>query len=169
MGRFLELKKNENWEFVSRLGCDGAVVILCYDMEKNLYLTVEQFRPSVNKRIIEFPAGLIETGEDPKDCAVRELMEETGIRINKEKLIDLGYVYSSVGLSDEKVYLFAVILDSTTDYLASKLSIQEKRNNLVIKYMLEEDIYNLFAAKVLTTLCRFKLKMKDNNIIFPID
>jgi len=169
MGRFLELKKNENWEFVSRLGCDGAVVILCYDMEKNLYLTVEQFRPSVNKRIIEFPAGLIEIGEDPKDCAVRELMEETGIRINKEKLIDLGYVYSSVGLSDEKVYLFAVILDSTTDYLAPKLSIQEKGNNLVIKYMLEEDIYNLFAAKVLTTFCRFKLKMKDNDIIFPID
>lgn len=41
-------------------------------------LLQKQFRPPVNKICIEFPAGLIDEGETPEDCAVRELAEETG-------------------------------------------------------------------------------------------
>jgi len=32
----------------------------------------------VDKVVIEIPAGLIDAGETPEDCAVRELQEETG-------------------------------------------------------------------------------------------
>ena len=38
----------------------------------------KQFRPPVDKIVIELPAGLIDAGETPQQCAVRELREETG-------------------------------------------------------------------------------------------
>jgi ADP-ribose pyrophosphatase len=41
-------------------------------------LLQKQFRPPVNKICIEFPAGLMDEGETPEECAIRELAEETG-------------------------------------------------------------------------------------------
>jgi ADP-ribose pyrophosphatase len=41
-------------------------------------LLQKQFRPPVNKVCIEVPAGLVDEGESPEVCAVRELKEETG-------------------------------------------------------------------------------------------
>ena len=38
----------------------------------------KQFRPPVGKVCIEIPAGLLDAGESPEECAVRELKEETG-------------------------------------------------------------------------------------------
>jgi 8-oxo-dGTP pyrophosphatase MutT (NUDIX family) len=42
------------------------------------FLVVEQFRPAVEARTFELPAGLVEEGEDPVNTATRELLEETG-------------------------------------------------------------------------------------------
>jgi len=39
---------------------------------------VEQYRPPINKAVIELPAGLVDKNESPEDAAVRELYEETG-------------------------------------------------------------------------------------------
>ncbi|PCG88372.1 NUDIX hydrolase [Penicillium occitanis (nom. inval.)] len=41
-------------------------------------LLQKQFRPPINKVSVEVPAGLIDEGETPEQCAVRELKEETG-------------------------------------------------------------------------------------------
>lgn len=41
-------------------------------------LLQKQFRPPLNKVTIEVPSGLIDEGEDPATCAIRELKEETG-------------------------------------------------------------------------------------------
>lgn len=41
-------------------------------------LLQKQFRPPVGKICIEVPAGLIDAGETPAQCALRELKEETG-------------------------------------------------------------------------------------------
>ena len=38
----------------------------------------KQFRPPVNKVVIEVPAGLVDEGESPEESAIRELREETG-------------------------------------------------------------------------------------------
>lgn len=55
----------------------GIVAILSKDSGSELLLQ-KQYRPPINKVVIEVPAGLIDVGETPEQCAVRELLEETG-------------------------------------------------------------------------------------------
>ncbi|KAF0643268.1 hypothetical protein NXS19_000207 [Fusarium pseudograminearum] len=55
----------------------GIVAILAHPHGPRIVLQ-KQFRPPVNKVVIEVPAGLIDEGETAEECAVRELREETG-------------------------------------------------------------------------------------------
>ena len=41
-------------------------------------LLQKQYRAPIDKICIEVPAGLVDAGESPETCAVRELKEETG-------------------------------------------------------------------------------------------
>tara|TARA_B000000557_G_C20811563_1_gene460407 strand:- start:3375 stop:3800 length:426 start_codon:yes stop_codon:yes gene_type:complete len=52
-------------------------------------------------------SGMIEEGEDPKDCAIRELKEESGLDIEKSKVEKIG-VFNN---KESKFYLFACELD----------------------------------------------------------
>jgi 8-oxo-dGTP pyrophosphatase MutT (NUDIX family) len=55
----------------------GIVAILSKEGGSELLLQ-KQYRPPIDKVVIEVPAGLIDAGETPEQCAVRELLEETG-------------------------------------------------------------------------------------------
>jgi len=66
---------------------------------------IRQLRPAVGKSLLEIPAGRLGHQEPPVDCAARELLEETGIIATK--LIPLGMTYSSPGVFDEIIHLFA--------------------------------------------------------------
>ena len=80
----------------------GGVVIFARKEDK--VLLVKQFRYPMKEVLYELPAGKLENGEDPFEAAKRELEEETGYCANK--WTDLGYVYTSPGYSDEKLYLY---------------------------------------------------------------
>lgn len=80
----------------------GGVVILAKKGDK--ILLVKQFRYPMKEVLYELPAGKLEVGENPFEAAKRELEEETGYCANK--WTNLGYVYTSPGYSDEKLYLY---------------------------------------------------------------
>ena len=84
----------------------GGVVIfaLCKKDGVEKVLMVKQFRYPLKHAFLELPAGKLEKGEDPFEAAKRELKEETGYIA--EKWQDLGYVFTSPGYSDEKLYLY---------------------------------------------------------------
>ena len=56
---------------------NGGAGIVALDGDGNIIL-VRQFRYGVRDVLLEIPAGKLEKGEDPRECALRELKEETG-------------------------------------------------------------------------------------------
>lgn len=83
----------------------GAVAILALDEEKNLIL-VKQHRQPAGEILLEIPAGKLEPGEDPMDCAKREMAEETGLEGSSWQ--ELFAFYPSPGFCDEKIFLYKV-------------------------------------------------------------
>ena len=65
------------WESFERVNCKGIVAILPVTDDKEVLL-IRQFRPPVNRYVIEFPAGLNDKGDTLEEAAKRELLEETG-------------------------------------------------------------------------------------------
>jgi len=81
----------------------GGVVIAA-ETGNGKFIIVEQERYPIGKAMLEFPAGKLEPGENPLDCAVRELEEETGQQA--DEIHKLGSIYTSPGFCDEELFLF---------------------------------------------------------------
>jgi ADP-ribose pyrophosphatase len=67
-------------------------------------LLIRQYRYAANQFLYEIPAGRLDRGEDPRDCAVRELREETGCSAGTMEF--LCTMYTTPGFTDEKIHLF---------------------------------------------------------------
>lgn len=80
----------------------NAVVICATNEDDTKFLITEEFRYTVNKTIIDTPAGLVDSGEDVETTAVRELAEETGYTDVTVTNV-LPPSYSSVGMTNECV------------------------------------------------------------------
>ncbi|SDN38952.1 NUDIX hydrolase [Alkalicoccus daliensis] len=81
----------------------GAVAVICITGENKMVM-VRQYRKALKKSIIEIPAGKLDAGEKPEDCAKRELEEETGIIAGILKECDS--FYTSPGFANELVYVY---------------------------------------------------------------
>lgn len=103
----------------------GATAIIAFLDNENIIL-VEQFRLPLNKKILEIPAGKINKNEDIKECAKRELQEETGyIAGNLEYL---GCIATAPGFCDEIIYLYK----ATNLTLGSKNEDEDEFTNVKI-------------------------------------
>ena len=82
----------------------GAVVILGL-LGDGRVLLIRNRRYAVGQVLLELPAGTLEKGEDPMNCAGRELLEETGYLARRLTLI--GHYFTSPGILSEKMYAYA--------------------------------------------------------------
>ena len=82
----------------------GAVVVLPILPDGRVML-IRNKRYTIDQYLVELPAGTLEKGEDPINCAGRELVEETGYLAGRLKPI--GAFYSSPGILTERLYAFA--------------------------------------------------------------
>lgn len=83
-GRFLRFVSRNGWEYMKRENISGIVIIVPITNQGEVIL-VEQFRPPLQARVIEWPAGLAgdisgSENEPLTAAAHRELTEETGYK-----------------------------------------------------------------------------------------
>ena len=102
----------------------GAVIVPVKDDGK--LIMVYQFRYPFEKFILEFPAGKLDVNEDPKDCALRELKEETGYTANK--IEKLGSIATTPGFCTEMLHIFL-----TTELIAGEHHREEGEYEMEIK------------------------------------
>lgn len=81
----------------------GAVAIVPL-LDDETVLMIKQFRLAANEVLLEIPAGTLEPGEPPEECAARELEEETGYRAGT--LRRLFSQYLAPGYSQEILHVF---------------------------------------------------------------
>ncbi len=87
-------------EIVHHPGAAAVVPVL----PDGTVLLLRQYRHATGGWLLEVPAGKLEPGEHPEHCAVRETEEETGYR--PSALYALGWVWTSPGFLDEKIWLY---------------------------------------------------------------
>jgi len=81
----------------------AAAVVPVY--EDGTTLLVRQHRVSVDRVTLEIPAGKLDSAnEDPLECAIRELREETGLKA--EKMTLLTSVFTTPGFCTEKIGIY---------------------------------------------------------------
>jgi len=88
----LELMRHPGAAGCVPLASDGTIVIL------------RQYRHAVGGYILEIPAGKLDSGEDPRDCAARELEEEIGLRA--ASLEPVTTFFTTPGFTDEVIHVY---------------------------------------------------------------
>ena len=78
---------------------DGVILYGVYGQEKDRVVLVRQYRFPVNGYVYEFPAGLVEYGEDMLEAGIREMYEETGLKFHP--IGTAKPFFMSVGMTDE--------------------------------------------------------------------
>lgn len=151
---YIELpnKKVVEWDFIKH---KGAAAIVPVDKSGNIIM-VRQYRNAVERTTLEIPAGGVNTGEDMKTCASRELEEETGyVPKNVEHLIDM---YTTVAFCNEKIGIYYA-----TELEKSTQNLDEDEFVNVEKYSVDELVQMILDgviqdAKTITAIFAYKAK-----------
>jgi len=81
----------------------GAVTLVPVDDQNRVWF-VRQYRHPAGEVLLELPAGMIELGEAPLECARREIREETGMAAGR--IEPIGEFYLAPGYSTEFMHVF---------------------------------------------------------------
>ena len=81
---------------------DGVIMYGVYGEEKDQIVLIRQYRYPLGDYIYEFPAGLVEPGEDVREAGIREMFEETGMTFTPREGGDFERpFFTTVGMTDE--------------------------------------------------------------------
>lgn len=95
-------------EMIRHPGASAIVPILGdWNAADPTVVLIRQFRHAADGFLYEIPAGRLNDGEDPAECAARELAEETGYRAGRvERLFTM---FTTPGFTDEKIHVFRAL------------------------------------------------------------
>ncbi|MDY6053192.1 MAG: NUDIX hydrolase [Anaerovibrio sp.] len=89
-------------EWIKHPGASAVIPVT----DNNEIILVRQYRYPIQALTMEIPAGKLDVaGEDPLECAKRELEEETGYSAQEYQF--LTKLATTVGFSDEFIYIYA--------------------------------------------------------------
>jgi ADP-ribose pyrophosphatase len=134
---------------------NGAVVVLPVLADGSMVL-IRNYRFAVDEHLLEIPAGMLEEGEDPADCAARELAEETGYTAGRVER--LGEFFTGPGTTDERMH--AYLATELTDGEQNLEPYEEIRVELMPEARVREMILSgeLHDGKTLAALSLYWLR-----------
>lgn len=123
----------------------AAMVPIC---ESGEVLLVRQYRYATGGFLLEIPAGKLDSGEEPKRCAHRELVEEVGRKAGS--LVSLGWIWTTPGFSDEKIWLYLA-----QDLKEAEQSLEEDEVLSVERFPLERAVQMAQTGEIVDgkTIC----------------
>ena len=139
---------------------DGVIIYSVYGEKKDRVVLIRQYRYTIGDYIYEFPAGLVEQGEDFHEGAVREMYEETGLKLEPlkvEEAFEKPY-FTTVGLTDESCA-------TVYGYASGEISkdAQEASEEIEVVLADKEEVKRILREEKEAIMCAFMLMhfMKD--------
>jgi ADP-ribose diphosphatase len=135
----------------------GAAAILVIEGGKVLLVKQHRFPHGF---VLEIPAGTLDKGESPRDCAFRELKEETGHAA--EKMTPLVKYYPSIGYNTEVIHCFL----ASGIKKVSRLKLDEDEIISVVKIDLKKLVKMILTGKIIDskTICAVLAYVTKNKI-----
>ena len=133
---------------------DGVIIYAVYGENKDKLVLIKQFRYPINDYVYEFPAGLVEAGEDMFDAGVREIYEETGLRF-EPKRVNNAYAkpfFTTVGMTDESCGTVYGYCFGTPDN-----SHQEESEDIEIVLADREECKRILREENVAIMCAYML------------
>ena len=130
---------------------DGVIIYALYGEHQDQVVLIRQFRYSIGTYIYEFPAGLIDEGEDFHAAGIRELKEETGLDFHPYEVDEIYSkpYFTTIGMTDESC---AAVYGTATGVI-SKDGLEETEDIEVIladraeiRRILQEEHVSLMCA-----------------------
>lgn len=144
------------WDFIKHKGAAAVVPVT----EDGKILMVRQYRNAFDRYTLEIPAGALDAEDEPgRDCAARELEEETGYRSDDlEWLITLR---TTVAFCNERIEVYVA-----KNLIPSKQHLDEDEFIDLKAYSLDElkeKIFNgeIEDAKTVASLMAYAVKYKE--------
>lgn len=133
---------------------DGVIIYSLYGEKKDKVILVRQYRYSIDDYIYEFPAGLVDEGENFKEAAVREMKEETGLTFRP---LDVEPMYekpcfTTIGMTDESCA-------TVYGYASGQVSRKNLEPNEEIEVVLadKEEVRRILKEERIAIMCAYML------------
>ncbi|AVP54458.1 NUDIX hydrolase [Clostridium tetani] len=129
---------NKEYEILKNHDAVSAIVLNEFDE----ILLVKQFRPSVMRETLEIPAGVLDiTGEPEESCIIRELEEETALKVEKNNLQRIVSYKPILGFSASNMTIFKTRIKKD-DFNSSKIKDVDVTEGIWLSFEELEDKIN---------------------------
>lgn len=133
---------------------DGVIIYSLYGPKKDRVVLVRQYRYTIDNYIYEFPAGLVDAGENYREAAIREMKEETGLEfypIHADEMYERPY-FTTIGMTDESCA-------SVYGYAEGRSSKENLEDNEDIEVVLadREEVQRILKEENVSIMCAYML------------
>ncbi|HIU75565.1 MAG TPA: NUDIX hydrolase [Candidatus Pelethocola excrementipullorum] len=133
---------------------DGVIIYSLYGEKRDRVVLVRQYRYAIDGYIYEFPAGLVDEGEDFRQAAVREMHEETGLDLEPIPVGD-GYekpYFTTIGMTDESCA-------TVYGYASGEITRNYQEENEEIEVVLADrpEVRRILKEERVSIMCSYQL------------